>query len=110
MVVNLADVGTATALTGLGAILIATAIEASSLNRLVLKMYRGPEASAEAPGATARPAKVDVAIAGAFGLLLLATTVAIAPVTEHLRGIAHQVSDVHGYVATVLPETIIENP
>lgn len=108
VVVNLADVGTAVAMTALAAILIATAVEASYLFRLILKVYRAPDANAVTAASPARPAVVDVAVAGLFAAILLGATVAIEPLAERLNGIAEQVSDVHGYVATVLPETIIE--
>ncbi len=120
VVIGLADGGSALQMTALAAILLGAAIEASYLFRLAVKLYEGPDADAvwrrmtadpaagkPAPQpAPVRPSRIDLGVAAAAGILLLAITVAIDPVVASLRGIADQATDVSAYIATVFPDTV----
>jgi len=103
---GLAELGSQTAMTALLVVLLATAIEASYLFRLAVRLYQRPE-----PGTKPmRPAKLDVAVAAVFGLALLVATLALDPLAAMLGGIAAQTADVAGTIATVLPEVVAQNP
>ena len=105
VVIGLAELGTPIAMSALALLLIATAIEASYLMRLLAKLYQAPPAGADQP---ARPARIDTAVATMFGVLLLAATLAIEPLAEQLGGIAEQVADVQGTIVTVLPNQVVQ--
>lgn len=105
VVIGLAELGTPLATSALLVLLIATAVEASYLMRLLTKVYQRP---AEDTSEMARPARIDTAVATMFGALLIAATLAIEPLAEHLGGIAEQVTNVQGTIATVYPEQIVQ--
>lgn len=105
VVIGLAKLATPLATSAMMVLLIATAIEASYLMRMLTKIYRAPSEDAGKP---LRPARIDTAVAASFGALLIAATLAIEPLAEQLGEIAEQVADVQGVIATVYPEQIVQ--
>ena len=111
VLLGLAEQGTTLALSALALILIGTAVEASYLFRLVIRLYARPDAAEVASAGTtspARPKLLDLGIAAAAGVLLLAATAGIVPVSGWLGGIAAQASDRAAYIATVYPLTMVQ--
>jgi formate hydrogenlyase subunit 3/multisubunit Na+/H+ antiporter MnhD subunit len=98
VLIGLAQAGDGPALIALAAVLLAAAIEASYLFRVVITLYRGDAATA-AP----LPARSDVAVAGLLGAVLIAITLSVDGVFGALDGIAAQAADVGTYVDTVFP-------
>jgi len=88
-------------LLALGAILLATAVEAHYLFRVALRLYQPPVPD-QAPR-LAPPARWDVGVAYLLGACLMVISVAITPTTEALRVLAQQTGDVTLYVDTVFP-------
>lgn len=105
VVVGLTELGTPVATSALIAILVATAVEASYLMRLLTKVYQAPHSDGAPPVA---PARIDIAVAAVCGALLIAATLAIEPLAAHLGGIAAQAADVQGAIATVYPEQMLQ--
>ena len=103
---GLAQLGSQAAMTALLVVLLATAVEANYLFRVAVRLYQQPEAGTK----PIRPAKLDVAVAAVFGLVLLVATVAIDPLAAMLGGIAAQTADVAGTISTVLPEVVAQTP
>jgi NADH:ubiquinone oxidoreductase subunit 2 (subunit N) len=103
---GLAQLGSQAAMTALLVVLLATAVEANYLFRVVVRLYQQPLAGTK----PIRPAKLDVAVAAMFGLVLLVATVAIDPLAAMLDGIAAQTADVAGTISTVLPEVVAQIP
>lgn len=101
---GLVQIGSAAATAALLVVLLATAVEANYLFRVALRLYQQPEAGTR----PVRPARLDVAVAALFGLVLLAATVAIDPLAEMLDGIAEQTTDVAGYISTVFPQAVAQ--
>ena len=104
VVIGLADLGTPLALAALALVLLATAIEANYLFRLVVRLYQAPATDSR----PAAPARLDVAVASLFGLMLLGATVAIDPVADLLGNIARETADVPAYIKTVFPDTLAQ--
>ncbi len=103
---GLAQLGSQAAMTALLVVLLATAVEANYLFRVAVRLYQQPEAGTK----PIRPAKLDVAVAAVFGLVLLVATVAIDPLAAVLGDIAAQTADVAGTISTVLPEVVAQTP
>jgi len=103
---GLAQLGSQAAMTALLVVLLATAVEANYLFRVVVRLYQQPETGTK----PIRPAKLDVAVAALFGLVLLVATVAIDPLAAMLGDIAAQTADVAGTISTVLPEVVAQTP
>jgi formate hydrogenlyase subunit 3/multisubunit Na+/H+ antiporter MnhD subunit len=101
IMVGLVQGGSPLDLLALGAILLATAVEAHYLFRVALRLYQPPvqdQASRLAP-----PARWDTGVAYLLGACLVVISVAITPTTEALRVLAQQTGDVTLYVDTVFP-------
>lgn len=100
VLVGLAQGGSPLQLFALAAILLATAVEANYLFRVVLRLY-GRSDTPPAP-----PARWDLGAATLLGALLIGISLSIAPVAEQLRAVARQAGDVTLYVDTVFPKTL----
>jgi formate hydrogenlyase subunit 3/multisubunit Na+/H+ antiporter MnhD subunit len=106
LVLGLAELSTPLALGALALVLLGSAVEANYLFRLVVRLYARPE-DASAPAAP-KPKLLDFGIASAAGVLLLAATVAVVPVSGWLRGVADQAADRAAYIDTVFPTTLVQ--
>jgi formate hydrogenlyase subunit 3/multisubunit Na+/H+ antiporter MnhD subunit len=84
-----------------GAILVVTVIEANYLFRVAARLYGKSD---EAPSA---PPLRDFVPTAVLGAVLVLSTLLVAPVSERLREVARQASDVAGYTATVFPESTL---
>jgi len=82
-----------------GAILVVTVIEANYLFRVAARLYAKTDDLPQAP-----PPR-DFAPAALLGFVLLLSTVLVAPLSNGLRDIARQASDVSAYAATVFPDS-----
>ncbi len=100
VLVGLAQGGSALQLFALVSILLVTAVESSYLFRVVMRLYQDTDSP------LAPPARWDLGVATVLGAALLAVTVTISPVAEHMRGVARQAGDVALYVDTVFPKTV----
>lgn len=100
------QLGQPMAMTALLIILLATAVEANYLFRVAMRLYQPAEAGRSPP----RPARLDVAIAAVFGLMLITATFAINPLAAMLGTIAEQTADVAGYIETQFPSAIARMP
>lgn len=112
VVMGLAQDGTGLALFALVSVLLVTALEASYLFRVAMRLYDtgdAPEAGGAAARVTAGRAgsgALDLGAAGLLAAVLLLVTVAISPVADQLRTVARQAGDVALYVETVFPQTM----
>jgi len=100
VLVGLAQGGSALQLSALVAILAVTAVEASYLFRVAMRLYQDGQ-SPPAPHA-----RWDLGVATALAAVLLASTLGITPVADSLRAVAHQAGDLALYVDTVFPKTV----
>lgn len=100
VLVGLAQGGSPLQLFALFAVLLATAVEASYLFRVALRLY-DPSDTPPAP-----PPRWDLGAAALLGAGLVAISLSIAPVAEHLRGVARQAGDVALYIDTVFPRSL----
>lgn len=100
VLVGLAQGGSGLQLVALVSILLVTAIESSYLFRVVMRLYQ----DAESP--VAPPSRWDLGAASVLGATLLAVTLSVSPLAEHLRGVARQAGDVALYIETVFPKTV----
>lgn len=101
VLVGLAQGGSTLQLLALVSILFVTAVEASYLFRVAIRLYAGAEAKVPAPKFA------DVGAAAVLGIVLIAVTVTISPVAEQMRGLARQANDAALYVDTVFPKTLV---
>jgi formate hydrogenlyase subunit 3/multisubunit Na+/H+ antiporter MnhD subunit len=101
VLVGLAQGGSALELLALIAILLVTAIEASYLFRVAVRLYQ--KGDSPPPG----HAPWDLGVATALGAVLLASTLGISPVADSLRSVARQAGDAGLYVDTVFPKTVV---
>jgi len=100
VLVGLAQGGSALDLLALIAILLVTAVEASYLFRVAVRLY----SKGDSP--PAGHAAWDLGVATALGAVLLVSTLGIAPLADSLRSVARQAGDAALYVDTVLPKTV----
>jgi formate hydrogenlyase subunit 3/multisubunit Na+/H+ antiporter MnhD subunit len=100
VLVGLVQGGSALELLALIAILLVTAIEASYLFRVAVRLYQ--RGKSPPPG----HAPWDLGVAMALGAVLLAATLGISPVADSLRSVARQAGDAGLYVDTVFPKTV----
>ena len=100
VLVGLAQGGSTLQLFALAAVLLVTAVEANYLFRVVLRLY----AKSDTPPVP--PARWDLGAAALLGVALIAVSLSIAPVADHLRSVARQAGDVALYVDTVFPKTL----
>jgi formate hydrogenlyase subunit 3/multisubunit Na+/H+ antiporter MnhD subunit len=115
VLLGLAQDDTGLAMLALVSILLVTALEASYLFRVALRLYdtgddpAAPPAARVAEGAKAGAATggvLDLGAAGLLAVVLLFVTLAISPVADQLGAIARQAGDVALYVETVFPQTV----
>lgn len=91
---------------GAGVILAAAVLEVSYMFKVVALLYQGPGKSDERAAAVAAPATRDLGIAAALAILLLLAMVFIGPLSERLKMMADQTSDVSLYIKTVGSEAL----
>ncbi len=94
---GLAQEGSALHLIALGAVLLATAVEANYLFRVVVKLYGESDRPPRSHGA------LHIGTAALLGIVLLIVTVQIDPVGDKLRAVARQAADRDAYISTVFP-------
>lgn len=102
VLVGLAQGGAPLQLLALTVVLLATAVEAHYLFRVALRLY-GRSVAPPPP-----PARWDLGAAALLGAILIGVSLAVAPVGQALRGVAHQAGDLALYVDTVFPKTLAE--
>jgi NADH:ubiquinone oxidoreductase subunit 2 (subunit N) len=100
VLVGLAQGGSALDLLALIAILLVTAVEASYLFRVAVRLYQ----KGDSPPAGHSP--WDLGVATALGAVLLVSTLGIVPLADSLRSVARQAGDAGLYVDTVFPATV----
>lgn len=100
VLIGLAQNGSALDIAALMAILLVTAVEASYLFRVVIRLYQ------DNPSPLARHGRRDLAAAALLGGLLLAVTVGLQPVAARLGEAATQLGDRALYIETVFPQTV----
>jgi formate hydrogenlyase subunit 3/multisubunit Na+/H+ antiporter MnhD subunit len=100
VLVGLAQSGTTLDMTALMAILLVTAVEASYLFRVAIRLYR------DNPEPVARHARRDLGAAALLGGLLLTVTVGLQPVADRLGEAAAQLGDRALYIETVFPQNV----
>lgn len=100
VLVGLAQGGSTLQLSALVAILLVTAVEASYLFRVAMRLYQG----GQSPPAPHAP--WDLGVATALAAVLLASTLGITSVADSLRSVARQAGDLSLYVDTVFPKTV----
>jgi len=102
VLVGLAQGGSTLQLFALVSVLLVTAVEASYLFRVAVRLY-GQSDSPPAP-----PARWDLGAATLLGAALIGVTLATAPVADHLRNVARQAGNAALYVDTVFPKTVAQ--
>ena len=100
VLVGLAERGTPLDMTALMAILLVTAVEASYLFRVAIRLYQ------DNPDPVARHARRDLGVAALLGAVLVAATLGLRPVADLLGAGAAQLGDRAGYIETVFPSHV----
>jgi NADH:ubiquinone oxidoreductase subunit 2 (subunit N) len=100
VLIGLADGATLLDLTALMAILLATAVEASYLFRVAIRLY------GDNPDPVAPPARRDLGVAALLGAVLVAATLGLEPVADRLSAGAAQLGDRATYIETVFPSHV----
>ncbi|MFB1487070.1 MULTISPECIES: complex I subunit 5 family protein [unclassified Thiocapsa] len=100
VLLGLAEGGTLLDLTALMAILLATAVEASYLFRVAIRLY------GDNPDPVAPPARRDLGVAALLGAVLVAATLGLQPVADRLSAGAAQLGDRATYIETVFPSHV----
>ena len=100
VLIGLAEGGTPLDMMALMALLLATAIEASYLFRVAIRLYE------DTPTPVPPPARRDLGVAALLGALLLAVTVGLKPVADRLGEDAAQLGERALYIQTALPSHV----
>jgi formate hydrogenlyase subunit 3/multisubunit Na+/H+ antiporter MnhD subunit len=100
VLIGLAERGTPLDLTALMTILVATAVEASYLFRVAIRLYGGN------PDPLAAHARRDLGVVALLGAVLVASTLGLQPLADRLRAGAAQLGDRAVYIETVFPSHV----